>query len=126
MASHDLNKIVSAGYADLFYMRLALVAIKERSSEPYPSCSHHESGILIVDDSGWGRNWIENYKHLNINIATEILSIETAMERFPIFQDTNWDNANQYYWNSENGWAEAGKSLENCLNAARESGVEVI
>ncbi|KAK5453475.1 hypothetical protein LTS15_006660 [Exophiala xenobiotica] len=125
-ASHDLNKIVRADYDDVFYMRLGLEAMHGwRTDETY-SPFYHESGILIVDDSGWGAKCLENYKLLNIIVKAEILSTEAAQTRFPMFADGNWDGATDCYWNPESGWAEAEKALSSGLKAAVDAGVEIL
>lgn len=125
-ASHDLNKIVRADYDDPFYMKLALEAMSEWRSNPIYSPSYHESGILIADDIGWGAKCLENYKLLKADASAEMLKIEDALARFPIFSEANWDGATQCYWNPGSGWADADKALSSCLKAARDAGVELI
>ena len=125
-ASHDLNKIVRADYADPFYMKLALESLQEWSSNPIFSPYYKESGILIADDTGWGRQCLENYDLLGHDNKCEIMPIEAAVTRFPVFADTDWDGASQCYWNSASGWAEADKALSSCLVAAYKAGVELI
>ena len=122
-ASHDLNKIVRADYADHFYMRLALESMQEWSSHPVFSPYYQKSGILIAHDTGWGRKALENYELLGQDSSScEMMSIEAAISRFPTFADTNWDGATEYYWNSAGGWA----ALTSCLDAACKLGVELI
>ena len=123
-ASHDLSKIIRADYADLFYMKLALESLKEWKTNPIYSPFYHESGILIADDMGWGRTCVENYSKLNIDVKTEIMSTDAAIERFAVFADTNWDGATQCYWNPGSGWGEASEVLSSCLAAARSIGIE--
>ena len=126
-ASHDLNKIVRADYADHFYMRLALESMQEWSSHPVFSPYYQKSGILIAHDTGWGRKALENYELLGQDSSScEMMSIEAAISRFPIFADTNWDGATECYWNLAGGWAEADKALTSCLDAACKLGVELI
>ncbi|KAL9112916.1 MAG: hypothetical protein Q9227_002780 [Pyrenula ochraceoflavens] len=124
-ASHDLNKIVRADYDDIFYMKLALESMHEWRSNPIYRRFYWENGILIIDDSGWGRKCLENYKLLHAENKAEILSREAALERFPIFSEAKWDGAEECYWNPGSGWAEAERALNSCLEAAREAGVEM-
>lgn len=124
-ASHDLNKIVRADYEDLFYMKLALESMHEWRSNPIYRQFYRESGILIINDSGWGQRCLENYKLLQAETKAEILSRKTALERFPVFSEADWDGAEECYLNPGSGWAEADKALDSCLKAAREAGVEV-
>lgn len=124
-ASHDLNKIVRADYEDIFYMRLALESMREWRHNPIYRPFYRESGILIIDESDWGRKCLENYKLLHAESRAEILSRETALERFSVFSEADWDGTDECYWNPGSGWAEADKAVESCLKAAREAGVEV-
>ena len=107
-------------------MRLALESMHEWRTSSIFNPYYYQSGILIADDFGWGRNCLQNYKLFDEKVDCEMLSVEEAVRRFPIFKDTNWDGATQCYWNPVSGWAEADQAVSSCLESARGLGVEII
>jgi sarcosine oxidase / L-pipecolate oxidase len=123
-ASHDLNKIVRADYADIFYMRLALEAVHRWRNDPLYQKFYHETGMAFTENIGMGRATIKNYKALGAAVKAEILTLEDARGRFSgVFKDANWDGAEECFWNPGSGWGEAEGALRNAIQAAIDQGV---
>ncbi|KKY25353.1 putative sarcosine oxidase [Phaeomoniella chlamydospora] len=128
-ASHDLNKIVRADYDSIFYMKLGLEALEHWKADPIFNPYYHESGMLIIDDTGWGRQAVENYRILGAGAAAnnvEIMSVEDATTRFPIFKHAEWSTAQEAYFNSNSGWVEADRAMKSVIDNAIALGVEYI
>jgi sarcosine oxidase / L-pipecolate oxidase len=122
-ASHDLNKIVRAGYADMFSMRLALEAVHFWRNDPFYQKFYHETGMAFIEKKGTGRAIIKNYKALNAASKAEILTLKDARGRFGgVFKDANWEGAEEFFWDPMSGWGE-GEALEAVFKTAIARGV---
>lgn len=125
-ASSDLNKIVRADYADIFYMRLALEALDEWNTNPQLQPYFHETGMLFAEDIGMGTASVHNYRRLGVDPGAEILSQEQALAKFPVFNKANWTGVQEHYWNPRSGWGETDPALRAVMQATLVAGVTYI
>lgn len=125
-ASHDLNKIIRAGYDDIFYVKLALEALKLWRSDPIYQPYYHESGMLFSEYWGMGRAAFEHYNTIGEDFDAEMTTPEAAKARFPMFRDANWDDVRENFFDARAGWADAIPCLRNLIQAALEEGVTYI
>jgi sarcosine oxidase / L-pipecolate oxidase len=125
-ASHDLNKIIRAGYDDIFYVKLALEALKLWRSDPIYQPYYHESGMLFSEYWGMGRAAFEHYNTIGDNFNAEMTTPEAAKARFPMFRGANWDDVRENFFDARAGWADAAPCLRNLIQAALEEGVAYI
>lgn len=126
-ASHDINKIIRADYGDKFYCSLALQAQKSWRKNPIFHPFYHQTGMLIVDNTGRGRAIIENYKQLDEGYEAEMFEPEELKRRFGgIYSDTDLRNVKEIYWNPLSGWAEAASALKKVIEVAVDKGVTYV
>lgn len=126
-ASHDVNKIVRADYADAFYMKMAYDAQKLWRSDPIHKEWYHETGIILAEDISMGRKSIENYKALGLDHVAELTSPEIGKSRFEgFFKDANWTDNTESFWNPRSGWAEAAPALRKVIETAIAEGVAYV
>ncbi|KAI9871194.1 MAG: hypothetical protein M1830_004434 [Pleopsidium flavum] len=126
-ASHDINKIVRADYSDKFYCGLAIKAQQSWRNDPIYKPYYHQTGMVILDDTGLGRRIIENFKQLGEHHEAEIFDPEELKRRFGgIYQDTDLRAVEEVYWNPLSGWAEATSALKRLIEVAVESGVKYV
>ena len=122
-ASHDLSKIIRADYGDVFYMKLALEAQKLWRNDPIYQPYYHESGMLYAVNRGMVQGFLENYKKINEDHISELLTPEEAKSRFDgVFRDANWEGVTENYWNPRSGWAEGEGALRSLIQAAIDHG----
>ncbi len=88
-ASHDLNKIIRANYHELFYMKLALEAQEVWRTDPIFAPAYHECGMCFTDRGGWTSPCFENYKSIGIETGGEIISLEEARLRDPVYKNAD-------------------------------------
>ncbi|KAL9055150.1 MAG: hypothetical protein Q9162_003728 [Coniocarpon cinnabarinum] len=123
-ASSDVSKIIRSDYDDIFYMNLALEAQQAWRHDPIYSPYYHESGILLAEDKGIGRNSYNNHKALGVDSSCEILTPNDARRRFgKWFANADWTDVKENFFNPCSGWAEADATLRSILQAARGAGV---
>ena len=125
-ASHDVNKIIRADYADSFYMKLALESLEHWLNNPLYQPYYHETGMVFAEDIGTGKAVIKNYKSLGcLNVNAEMLPLEDARGRWGGgFKRANWDGAKECFWNPNSGWAEAEGALKDTIQDAIRRGVK--
>ena len=125
-ASHDLNKIVRADYADIFYMKLALEALESWRHDPVYSPFYHETGMAFIETIQMGRNAVKNYKLLGAtDVKAKMLPLEDARKMWGgVFEKANWEGAEECFWNPSSGWGEAEGALRKATLKAVESGVK--
>lgn len=123
-ASHDLNKIVRTDYENLFYMKLAIEAQHEWRNDPFYKPWYHESGIIYVENTGMGKNFMKNYRTLNEEYVSDYISEEEARHRFGgVFRDAEWSGVTKNYYNPRCGWGEGAAALGGLVQAAVDEGV---
>src|SRR5436305_3396785 len=83
-ASNDINKIVRADYADLFYCRVALKALHVWRNDPLFQPYYHQSGVLSIyaSKSQRVRMMLENFRTCGVNPEAEIISPIDMKRRF--------------------------------------------
>lgn len=116
-----------ADYDDLFYMEKALEAIQLWRNDPLYKPFYHQSGLINIDNTGLGRQIIENYKALKSDSTPEMISVEEFKQRFGgFFQDTDFKDVEEIFVNEKSGWAEAAKALKALIDATLELGVKYV
>ncbi|KAI0877796.1 sarcosine oxidase [Hypoxylon argillaceum] len=123
-ASHDVNKIIRADYGDILYMKLALEAQTLWRTDPIYKPYYHETGMLYAENTGLGKSFIENYKTLGFQHASELISPPDAKERFGAFKDANWTGVTDTYFNPKSAWGDGAGALKSVIEAAIDYGVE--
>lgn len=126
-ASHDFNKIVRADYGNAFYCKLALEAreawVTEEMYKPY----FHQSGMVVLDDTGLGKKIIKNYEILNAYSESVIVGVNEMKKRYDgLFQDADYRGVEEIFVNPLSGWAEAATAVRKVIEAAINSGVKYI
>lgn len=114
-SSVDISRIIRADYADEFYARMGLDALKGWSKE----YSHffYRSGLLCVQSEGSAKHeYLEQSKHnlarLGANFNIQTFKGTEATDRYPgIHGDLSHTSG---YWNETCGWADAEGSIS-CL-----------
>jgi len=126
-ASHDINKIIRADYSDRFYCGLAIKAQQAWRTDPIYKTYYHQTGMVVVDDTGLGGRVIENFKQLGEHYEAEIFGPEDLKRRFGgIYIDTDLRGVEEIFWNPLSGWAEAASALKRVIEVAVESGVKYV
>ncbi|KAH8802801.1 sarcosine oxidase-like protein [Xylogone sp. PMI_703] len=126
-ASYDLNKIIRADYSDITYAKLALEALEEWKKNPLFNSFFHQSGMLIVDNTGLGQKIIKNYASLNTYSESTLFKPEKMKELYDgIFANADYQDIDEVYSNPLSGWAEATAALKAVLDSAIEQGVKYI
>ena len=124
-AGHDLNKIIRADYADIFYMKLALEAQEWWRSNPIFKEYYHESGMLIAEDKGLARAMLENFNAIGVEHHVIIQTPEMTKTQFDgVFQEACWDGVTETYLNPQSGWGEADRALQSMISAVAKQGVD--
>ncbi|TGO38579.1 hypothetical protein BHYA_0072g00420 [Botrytis hyacinthi] len=127
-ASHDYNKIVRADYEDIFYCELALKAREMWKNNPLYKPYYHESGFVIVDDTGLGRRIIDNYENLGVSDHHARIVGPDEMKSLygGLFQGTDWRGVKEVFINEGSGWAEATKAVREVTEMAMANGVKFV
>lgn len=127
-ASHDYNKIVRADYEDIFYCELALKAREMWKNDPLYKPYYHESGFVIVDDTGLGRRIIDNYEELGVsNHQARIVEPDEMKSLYGgLFEGTDWRGVKEVFINEGSGWAEATKAVRKVTEMAMANGVKFV
>ena len=126
-ATTDVSKIVRMDYgADAFYSRMAGAALMgwERWNAQLDRPLYHQDGFLILASEemapgGFEFDSFQTISHMGYPL--ERLDGGKVGERYP------WSGANypDGYFNPRGGWAESGRVLENVLQDAIATGVEI-
>jgi sarcosine oxidase / L-pipecolate oxidase len=128
-ASNDINKIVRADYADLFYCRLGLKALDVWRNDPLFKPYYHQSGMLSVYTikSQQVKRMLENFRTCGVNDEAEIITPADMKRRFGgVYADATFYGHEEILWNPNSGWAEADKALKHTIEAAVAGGVQYI
>ncbi|KAK7413678.1 hypothetical protein QQX98_007460 [Neonectria punicea] len=126
-AASDLNRIIRADYGDVFYMDLALKAIDKWNTDPLYAPYFHRTGMVFAENIGMGSASFNNYKKLGVDPGAEMLTVDQARARFPVFSNANWTGvADDMYYNPCSGWADADPSMQAVAEAALAAGVQYV
>ncbi|ESZ92479.1 hypothetical protein SBOR_7142 [Sclerotinia borealis F-4128] len=127
-ASHDYNKIIRADYEDIFYCELALKARELWRNDPLYKPYYHQSGYVIVDDTGLGRRIIGNYEKLGVSDhQARIVGPDELKTMYGgLFEGTDWKGVKEVFMNEGSGWAEATKAVQKIAEMAKANGVKFI
>ncbi|KAH8810703.1 sarcosine oxidase-like protein [Xylogone sp. PMI_703] len=126
-ASWDWNKVVRADYGDIFYMEKALEAIQLWRTDPLFKPFYHESGLINIDNTGLGKQMIENYQELKTGVVPELISVPEFKTRYEgFFEGTDFTGAEEVFVNKRSGWAEATKALKALIDATLQLGVKYV
>ncbi|KAL8722620.1 MAG: hypothetical protein Q9225_000926 [Loekoesia sp. 1 TL-2023] len=128
-ASHDINKIVRAGYEDLFYCDLALKALHSWKTDPFYQKWFHPSGFLTITDknSDLIDAIIKNFRKLNVKPKPELLKPQDMSVKFDgIFSDMPLKPDDRLLFDGIAGIAEADKALRATIQASTKIGVHYV
>ena len=128
-ASNDINKIVRADYADLFYCRVALKALHVWRNDPLFQPYYHQSGVLSIyaSKSQRVRMMLENFRTCGVNPEAEVISPIDMKRRFGgVYAEATFYGHEEILWDPISGWAEATKALKHTIEAATANGVQYI
>lgn len=126
-ASHDFNKIVRADYGNGFYCKLALEARESWKSERLYRPFYHESGMVVLDDTGLARRIVKNYEELKAYSEAVIVRPDEFIKMYgKLFEDADYRGVEEVFVNPLSGWAEATKAVRAVIEAAIENGVEYV
>lgn len=126
-ASHDFNKIIRADYGDSFYCKLALEARKVWKSDPLYMSFYHETGMVVLEDTGLGRRIIRNYEDLKVDHSACLVEPTELKGRYgSMFEDTDYQNVKEVFINPSSGWAEATPAVRSVIEASVAQGVEYV
>lgn len=126
-ASHDFNKIVRADYGNEFYCRLALEAREAWVNEEMYKPFFHQSGMVVLDDTGLGKKIIENYESLKAYSESVIVGVDELKSRYDsLFDGADYRGVDEIFINPLSGWAEAKTAVRKVIEAAIDNGVKYI
>jgi sarcosine oxidase/L-pipecolate oxidase len=126
-ASHDFNKIVRADYANQFYCALALEARKSWKLDPLYSPFYHESGMVIIDNTGLGKRILNNYEKLSEHPGASIITPDDMkVQHGGLFADADYRGVEEIFYNPVSGWAEATSAVRAVVEASLARGVEFV
>lgn len=81
--------------------------------------------MVVLDDTGLGKKFVENYKTLGEESGAEFLKPEEFKRRFGgVYEDADLRGVEDVYFNPRSGWAEATNALRKVIEAAIERGVK--
>ena len=125
-ASHDINKIVRADYADKLYMRMTLDAMERwAGSDPLFSPWYHQVGLLRVENRGYSAKCFAAFEALGVTTPARMIHMSEARRRWGgIFADGKFGDVEWCYWQPAAGWADAGKALEAVVQDVVDRGVQ--
>ncbi|KAH9485485.1 L-pipecolate oxidase [Psilocybe cubensis] len=129
-ASNDLNRVVRSSYDDAFYARLAREAILSWKDRKAWGDTYHESGVVVLGDSGPGKETYAD-KSLQNDIAmgatVKVLKDSNAIRSlFPPQVNTGSFENCAGYLNSDGGWANAGQGLAIMIGKVRDLSGKVV
>lgn len=126
-ASHDFNKIVRADYGNEFYCKLALEARDAWVNEKMYKSYFHQSGMVVLDDTGLGKKIIKNYESLKAHSESVIVSVDEMKGRYDgLFEDADYRGVDEIFINPLSGWAEATTAVRKVIEVAIDNGVRYI
>ena len=134
-ASNDLNKIIRTEYADIFYTKLSVEALKLWENDPLYKDGYFKSGRITLSPSSkenqhrtkFENQGFANLAKLGVDVSgiVEINNGAKLTELFPQFKDNDFGEINAKF-NPNAGYGHASNSLLNVYQEARKLGVEFI
>lgn len=126
-ASHDFNKIVRADYGNAFYCKLALEARDAWANEEMYKLYFHQSGMVVLDDTGLGKKIINNYENLKAHSESVIVGVDEMKVRYDgLFKNADYTGVDEIFINPLSGWVEATTAVRNVIKAAIDNRVKYI
>lgn len=126
-SSVDISRVVRPDYADAFYARMGLDAMKGWNNEY--SKFFFPSGLLCVQSQGSTQHEYlaksrENLQRLGASLNIKMYKGRQASTKYPaIHGDLSHTSG---YWNLDSGWADAEKSIEHLARLCTGAGVSFI
>lgn len=123
-SSVDVSRIIRPDYADVFYARIGLDAVRGWATEYAPF--FHRSGLLCVQSEGSVQHTYleqskQNLESLGASVTIKTFQGNEATNEFPgIHGDLS---RTQGYWNNECGWADAENSIAHLAQKCSQAGV---
>lgn len=132
-ASNDLNKIIRTEYADVFYSKLSVEALRLWENDPLYKDVYFQSGrITLSPDSKENQHrtkfenqGFENLAKLGVDVSG-VKTIESGKqlgELFPVFKDNDFGMINAKF-NPNAGYGHASNSLLKVYQEAKKLGVQ--
>ncbi|CDR38812.1 CYFA0S02e06172g1_1 [Cyberlindnera fabianii] len=134
-AATDLNKIIRTEYADLFYSKLSVEALRQWQSDPLYKYVYVESGRVTLTPSSkenqhrakFEQLGIENLEKCGVDVS-EIVTLSSGEDLgklVPQFADNAFGEIHAKY-NPQAGYGIAYKSLEKVYEEAKRLGVKFV
>ncbi|RFU33658.1 hypothetical protein B7463_g2708, partial [Scytalidium lignicola] len=126
-ASYDFNKIIRADYSDITYAKMTLEALEMWKTDPLFRPFFHQSGMVVVDNTGLGRKIIKNYDILKAYSEATLFAPDKMRDLYDgIFANSNYQGIEEVYLNPLSGWAEATAALKSVIESAINHGVKYV
>ncbi|KAH8423951.1 NAD(P)/FAD-dependent oxidoreductase [Aspergillus melleus] len=126
-SSVDVSRIIRPDYADVFYARMGLDAMKGWNAE-YAQF-FHRSGLLCAQSKGSTEHSYldqskQNLESLGASVTIQTFQGNEATERHPGIHGDLSDM--QGYWNTECGWADAEGSITHLAQKCSQAGISFL
>ncbi|KAK1753747.1 FAD dependent oxidoreductase [Echria macrotheca] len=126
-ASWDWNKVIRSDYLDPTYTRLGLEAQQLWRSSPVFQEYYHESGVVWISPSTFGRTAIANFEAIGADVDVEMISVEeTKKLGGGCFAEADYTGITEVLLDRSSGWAEAKEALGSAIRAAVDAGVRYV
>jgi sarcosine oxidase/L-pipecolate oxidase len=126
-ASWDWTKVVRADYPDTLYARLALEAKQCWRNDPLYNKFYHETGIVWVDEAGFGQRAAENFTALGADEKCKQVPVTELRDAYSgLFREAEFAGASEVYVNNSSGWVDAHRAVAAVVDAAVAAGVRVV
>ena len=107
-------------------MSLALRSQHEWRTNPFYKPFFHQSRMVNIEGTGLGRRMVQTFKDLGVKSEAEVIGPEELRERYPLFWDADYREANDCYVNPEAGWADAAFALRAVIAEAVNYGIHYV
>ena len=82
--------------------------------------------MCFTEKGGWTSQCFENFKKIGVETGGEIISLEEAGLRYPVYKNADWEGSDAIYVNPTSGWGEADKAMQSVMDAAVNEGVSYV
>jgi sarcosine oxidase/L-pipecolate oxidase len=109
------------------YARLALEAKQCWRNDPLYNKFYHETGIVWVDEAGFGQRAAENFTALGADEKCKQVPVTELRDAYSgLFREAEFAGASEVYVNNSSGWVDAHRAVAAVVDAAAGAGVRVV